>query len=42
MYGRAAVSRERGVFRTEYEGTTPRDHLGPAHPDEVRDERVAS
>ncbi|MEW2522882.1 NtaA/DmoA family FMN-dependent monooxygenase [Actinacidiphila alni] len=24
---------ERGVFRTEYEGTTLRDHLGLAHPD---------
>lgn len=27
---------ERGVFRTEYEGTTLRDHLGLAHPDDVR------
>ncbi|MGV9559679.1 NtaA/DmoA family FMN-dependent monooxygenase [Streptomyces sp. NPDC003401] len=25
---------ERGVFRTEYEGTTLRDHLGLAHPDD--------
>ncbi|MGW0581118.1 NtaA/DmoA family FMN-dependent monooxygenase [Streptomyces sp. NPDC002920] len=25
---------EQGVFRTEYEGTTLRDHLGLAHPDE--------
>jgi alkanesulfonate monooxygenase SsuD/methylene tetrahydromethanopterin reductase-like flavin-dependent oxidoreductase (luciferase family) len=25
--------RERGVFRTEYAGTTLRDHLGLAHPD---------
>ncbi|MEV6008644.1 NtaA/DmoA family FMN-dependent monooxygenase [Streptomyces sp. NPDC051976] len=33
---------ERGVFRTEYAGTTLRDHLGLAHPDEVRDERAAS
>ncbi|MFJ9563700.1 F420-dependent methylene-tetrahydromethanopterin reductase, partial [Streptomyces fuscichromogenes] len=33
---------ERGVFRTEYEGTTLRDHLGLAHPDEKRSERVAS
>lgn len=24
---------ERGVFRTEYEGTTLRDHLDLAHPD---------
>jgi alkanesulfonate monooxygenase SsuD/methylene tetrahydromethanopterin reductase-like flavin-dependent oxidoreductase (luciferase family) len=24
---------EQGVFRTEYEGTTLRDHLGLAHPD---------
>ncbi|SEG55589.1 FMN-dependent oxidoreductase, nitrilotriacetate monooxygenase family [Actinacidiphila yanglinensis] len=27
---------ERGVFRTEYEGTTLRDHLGLAHPDHPR------
>ncbi|MFD8814558.1 LLM class flavin-dependent oxidoreductase, partial [Streptomyces sp. NPDC059627] len=33
---------EQGVFRTEYEGTTLRDHLGLAHPDEKRSERVAS
>ncbi|MFF2510304.1 NtaA/DmoA family FMN-dependent monooxygenase [Streptomyces sp. NPDC058086] len=33
---------ERGVYRTEYEGTTLRDHLGLAHPDDVRDERAAS
>ncbi|MFF3335620.1 NtaA/DmoA family FMN-dependent monooxygenase [Streptomyces sp. NPDC002888] len=33
---------EQGVFRTEYEGTTLRDHLGLAHPDDVRDERAAS
>lgn len=33
---------ERGVYRTEYEGTTLRDHLGLAHPDEARDEREAS
>ncbi|WP_086734349.1 NtaA/DmoA family FMN-dependent monooxygenase [Streptomyces glaucescens] len=33
---------EQGVFRTEYEGPTLRHHLGLAHPDEVRDERVAS
>ncbi|NUO43234.1 MAG: hypothetical protein HOV82_14480, partial [Streptomyces sp.] len=33
---------EQGVFRTEYEGTTLRDHLGLAHPDEVRGERAAS
>ncbi|PWI41551.1 NtaA/DmoA family FMN-dependent monooxygenase [Streptomyces sp. ICBB 8177] len=44
---------ERGVFRTEYEGTTLRDHLGLAHPDaepvadtasgtESVDERAAS
>ena len=40
---------ERGVFRTEYEGTTLRDHLGLAHPDtradaaaDARGERVAS
>ena len=34
---------ERGVFRTEYEGTTLRDHLGLAHPDaEASDVRVAS
>ncbi|MFE2042870.1 NtaA/DmoA family FMN-dependent monooxygenase [Streptomyces sp. NPDC059477] len=28
---------ERGVFRTEYEGTTLRHHLGLDHPDEIRD-----
>ncbi|WP_393063166.1 NtaA/DmoA family FMN-dependent monooxygenase [Streptomyces sp. LN549] len=33
---------ERGVFRTEYEGTTLRDHLGLAHPDGAADERAAS
>ncbi|MEV7323332.1 NtaA/DmoA family FMN-dependent monooxygenase [Streptomyces sp. NPDC093970] len=33
---------ERGVFRTEYEGTTLRDHLGLAHPDRPRRERAAS
>ncbi|MFJ3670081.1 NtaA/DmoA family FMN-dependent monooxygenase [Streptomyces sp. NPDC090106] len=34
---------ERGVFRTEYEGTTLRDHLGLAHPDdEARTARAAS
>ncbi|MEV7422162.1 NtaA/DmoA family FMN-dependent monooxygenase [Streptomyces sp. NPDC091212] len=34
---------ERGVFRTEYEGTTLRDHLGLAHPDaEATGERAAS
>lgn len=33
---------ERGVYRTEYEGTTLRDHLGLAHPDDVREEREAS
>lgn len=33
---------ERGVFRTEYAGSTLRDHLGLAHPDDVRDERAAS
>ncbi|MFD3486200.1 NtaA/DmoA family FMN-dependent monooxygenase [Streptomyces sp. NPDC058665] len=33
---------EQGVFRTEYEGTTLRDHLGLAHPDDVRGERAAS
>src|SRR4029078_12157420 len=26
---------EQGVFRTEYEGTTLRDHLGLTHPDTV-------
>ncbi|MFL4908627.1 NtaA/DmoA family FMN-dependent monooxygenase [Streptomyces sp. MMS24-I2-30] len=30
---------ERGVFRTDYEGTTLRDHLGLAHPDDARAER---
>ncbi|MEU6242233.1 NtaA/DmoA family FMN-dependent monooxygenase [Streptomyces sp. NPDC047024] len=34
---------ERGVFRTEYEGTTLREHLGLAHPDaEAGEERAAS
>ncbi len=33
---------EQGVFRTEYEGPTLRDHLGLAHPDDVREERAAS
>ncbi|MFJ3899927.1 F420-dependent methylene-tetrahydromethanopterin reductase, partial [Streptomyces sp. NPDC090083] len=34
---------EQGVFRTDYEGPTLRDHLGLAHPDDNRDEqRVAS
>ncbi|MFF5157393.1 NtaA/DmoA family FMN-dependent monooxygenase [Streptomyces sp. NPDC000348] len=33
---------ERGVFRTDYEGPTLRDHLGLAHPGDVRDERAAS
>ncbi|WP_460071488.1 NtaA/DmoA family FMN-dependent monooxygenase [Streptomyces sp. YKOK-I1] len=34
---------EKGVFRTEYEGTTLRDHLGLAHPDdEAAGERAAS
>ncbi|MGW5657594.1 NtaA/DmoA family FMN-dependent monooxygenase [Streptomyces humi] len=33
---------EQGVYRTEYEGTTLRDHLGLAHPDQRRAERAAS
>ncbi|RFU83998.1 LLM class flavin-dependent oxidoreductase [Streptomyces triticagri] len=33
---------ERGVFRTEYEGTTLRDHLGLAHPDDRTGARHAS
>ncbi|MGY1577748.1 NtaA/DmoA family FMN-dependent monooxygenase [Streptomyces sp. MN13] len=33
---------EQGVFRTEYEGTTLRDHLGLDHPDGAPSERVAS
>lgn len=33
---------ERGVYRTEYEGTTLRDHLGLDHPDDARGEREAS
>lgn len=33
---------ERGVFRTDYQGTTLRDHLGLTHPDEVREAREAS
>ncbi|CAL9341143.1 hypothetical protein SUDANB96_00276 [Streptomyces sp. enrichment culture] len=34
--------REQGVFRTEYEGPALCDHLGLAHPDDIRDERAAS
>jgi alkanesulfonate monooxygenase SsuD/methylene tetrahydromethanopterin reductase-like flavin-dependent oxidoreductase (luciferase family) len=30
---------EQGVFRTEYEGTTLRDHLGLTHPDHAHDGR---
>ncbi|MFF3697021.1 NtaA/DmoA family FMN-dependent monooxygenase [Streptomyces sp. NPDC002221] len=33
---------ERGVYRTAYEGTTLRDHLGLAHPDGRPDVRSAS
>ncbi|MFF3171231.1 NtaA/DmoA family FMN-dependent monooxygenase [Streptomyces sp. NPDC057900] len=33
---------ERGVYRTEYEGTTLRDHLGLDHPDDAREGREAS
>ncbi|GCB43000.1 NtaA/DmoA family FMN-dependent monooxygenase [Streptomyces sp. NL15-2K] len=33
---------EQGVFRTEYEGPTLRDHLGLAHPDDSGSARVAS
>ncbi|KOV71344.1 F420-dependent methylene-tetrahydromethanopterin reductase [Streptomyces sp. AS58] len=33
---------EQGVFRTDYEGPTLRDHLGLAHPDDRREERAAS
>ncbi|MFJ5213843.1 NtaA/DmoA family FMN-dependent monooxygenase [Streptomyces sp. NPDC088354] len=33
---------EQGVFRTDYEGTTLRDHLGLAHPDAPPAERAAS
>jgi FMN-dependent oxidoreductase (nitrilotriacetate monooxygenase family) len=33
---------ERGVFRTEYEGTTLRDHLGLSNPELAGQERVAS
>ncbi|MFB7600481.1 NtaA/DmoA family FMN-dependent monooxygenase [Streptomyces sp. NPDC056160] len=33
---------EQGVFRTDYEGTTLRDHLGLAHPDHAREEKAAS
>ncbi|MEU2776235.1 NtaA/DmoA family FMN-dependent monooxygenase [Streptomyces sp. NPDC007162] len=33
---------EQGVYRAEYQGTTLRDHLGLAHPDEKRTERAAS
>ncbi|MEX3105797.1 MULTISPECIES: NtaA/DmoA family FMN-dependent monooxygenase [unclassified Streptomyces] len=36
------ILQERGVFRADYEGTTLRDHLGLAHPDEARDTRAAS
>ncbi|WP_438295437.1 NtaA/DmoA family FMN-dependent monooxygenase [Streptomyces sp. HUAS TT7] len=33
---------EQGVYRTEYEGATLRDHLGLAHPDHRHDARRAS
>ncbi len=33
---------EQGVYRTEYEGPTLRDHLGLAHPDDVPGQRAAS
>ncbi|WP_329126911.1 NtaA/DmoA family FMN-dependent monooxygenase [Streptomyces sp. NBC_01465] len=33
---------EQGVYRTEYEGTTLRDHLGLAHPDDRNGVRTAS
>ena len=33
---------EQGVFRTEYEGPTLRDHLGLAHPDAVDGEQRAA
>ncbi|MER5883221.1 NtaA/DmoA family FMN-dependent monooxygenase [Streptomyces sp. NPDC001941] len=33
---------ERGTFRTEYEGTTLRDHLGLDHPDGAREELPAA
>ncbi|GAA1013275.1 F420-dependent methylene-tetrahydromethanopterin reductase [Streptomyces sp. F-3] len=33
---------EWGVFRTEYEGPTLRDHLGLAHPDDTRAREAAS
>ncbi|GGQ72044.1 nitrilotriacetate monooxygenase component A [Streptomyces althioticus] len=33
---------ERGVFRTDYEGPTLRDHLGLVHPDGLGDRRAAS
>ncbi|MFF3850660.1 NtaA/DmoA family FMN-dependent monooxygenase [Streptomyces sp. NPDC002328] len=33
---------EQGVFRTEYEGTTLRDHLGLAHPDGIQEEERAA
>ena len=33
---------ERGVFRTEYEGATLRDHLGLRHPERAAAERAAS
>ncbi|WP_326655789.1 NtaA/DmoA family FMN-dependent monooxygenase [Streptomyces sp. NBC_00385] len=37
------ILQERGVFRTEYEGATLRDHLGLSRPDDVATaERVAS
>ncbi|MET8975680.1 NtaA/DmoA family FMN-dependent monooxygenase [Streptomyces sp. NPDC004539] len=36
------ILQEKGVFRADYEGTTLRDHLGLAHPDEVRETRAAS
>ncbi|NNN30271.1 NtaA/DmoA family FMN-dependent monooxygenase [Streptomyces sp. S3(2020)] len=33
---------EQGVFRTEYEGSTLRDHLGLAHPDQTAGEQRAA
>jgi hypothetical protein len=33
---------ERGVFRTEYQGATLRDHLGLGHPDRAGAARAAS
>ncbi|GEE02747.1 nitrilotriacetate monooxygenase component A [Gordonia spumicola] len=36
------ILQERGVYRTDYEGSTLREHLGLAHPDRVATQEAAS